>query len=195
MNYGIYDMRTENSSVEKIQARRNELTKIMLEYQQKGKIATRDQYLEELAKSGFCIDIATLYRDKIAINRTNTFVEEIAESQYSAMQEDIYNKILYIEEQALLLYDKDWKVSRIVKRNLPNGSITESSIVHDDKPKLQCLGLIKDLQTLKQNMLKGENIQLGVTLMGKKLGQVKEELELVTKERDKLKKLNYAKRN
>lgn len=188
-------MRTKKSSVENIGTRRNELRKIMLEYQQKGKLATRDQYLEELAKRGFCIDIATLYRDKIAINRTNTFVEDIAESQYSAMQEDIYNKLLYVEEQALQLYDKDWKTSRFFKRSLPTGTITESSIVQDDKPKIQCLGLIKDLQALKQNMLRGENIQLGVTLIGKKFDQVKEELALVTKERDKLKRLSYANRN
>lgn len=175
-------MRTQNSSVKKIQARRNELRKIMLEAQHTGKPRTREELLKQLAEKGFDIDFSTLYRDKIEINRTNTFIEDIAESEYSPMQEDIYNKLLYVEEQALQLYNKDWKISRFVKRNLPDGSITESSIVHDDKPKLQCLGLIKDVQILKRNALKGDPVNLSFVMLSKKLSNLKEELGLTTRQ-------------
>ena len=150
------DMRTENSSVEKIQARRNELRKIMLEEQHTGIIHTREELLKQLAEKGFHIDFATLYRDKIEINRTNTFIEDIAESEYSALQHDIFNKLLFVEEQALQLYRKDLKITRMIARKMPNGTIMETSTQRDEfRPKIQCLILIKDVQTLKHNALKG----------------------------------------
>ncbi|MGB6464386.1 MAG: hypothetical protein WBF38_09215, partial [Nitrosotalea sp.] len=56
------------------------------------------------------------------------------------------------------------------------------SIVHDDKPKLQCLGLIKDVQILKRNALKGDPVNLSFVMLSKKLSNLKEELGLTTRQ-------------
>ena len=55
---------------------------------------------DQLDKSGFEMSASTIYRDMTAINRENTWVRDLAESNYSVYQENISNTFDWLEMQA-----------------------------------------------------------------------------------------------
>ena len=51
----------------------------------------------ELEKQGFKVSFATIYRDMTSINQKNTWVRDLASSNYSAYQESISQNLEWIE--------------------------------------------------------------------------------------------------
>jgi hypothetical protein len=182
-------MKTKNSTAESIGARRETLRKIIAEHDNKGEPYTREQLLKELADKGFEIDYATLYRDRTTINRSNPWLEDMVESNYSAMQEEIYNQLLLVQDECWKNYRKVWTKCRIVTRTTPTDNVVEKCIEkNESNTKTKFLEIIENCQLVKQNLLKGENVQLAVKLVGNKVEELLDELAIVKKERDILKK-------
>lgn len=169
----------ERLVVEDIQSRRNALRKIILEYEKQDKEITRNALLKELDKKGFHIDMATLYRDRTSLNKENTFIEDIAaESNYSAYIEEMFEKIHRVEEKAGQLYEMKWTDDKIIKRETRDGQFKEEHHTSENPgPKIGLLNVILKCQEAKLKMFSGDNINISVTLLGRKLEEYKVELE------------------
>ena len=87
--------------IEDVTIRRREVMKIINQLRKKGQRVNRYTVKDQLDKLGFQISISTIYRDMTAINRENTWIRDLAESNYSAYQEEIDNNLEWIANQAV----------------------------------------------------------------------------------------------
>jgi hypothetical protein len=140
-----------HGSIEDTQHRRQSLAKIVMDFRRQGKQITRYGLQPELKKVGFDVSYSTVYRDLTVLNRANTYVRDLSESNYSAYQEDIANSLDWVEQQARAEF-------------------------LDNKTYFY-LGIIMKVQDLKIKHTNGDNINISVALLGKKLDQMKSELQ------------------
>ena len=89
---------------------------------------------------------STVYRDMTAINRENTWVRDLAESNYSAYQEDISNTFDWLEMQASKQFES----------------------THDHV----WLNIILKVQDSRIKHTNGDNINMSVALLGKKFNEL-----------------------
>ena len=136
-------------SVEDTFARRTKLLEIVNDFRSKGKLINRYSLQPELEKQGFKVSFATIYNDMTAINRNNSWVRDLASSNYSAYQEDISSNLEWIEEQARKQF--------------------ESSKNH------VWLNIIHRVQETKMKHTNGENINISAAMLGKQFNKLKEE--------------------
>ena len=74
-----------------------------------GKMITNANIVTGLEGKGLKnLDRSKLYRLKQSASEKNNFVLNIAKSQYSAMVQDIYDKILFIEDKISGQAEADW---------------------------------------------------------------------------------------
>jgi Fe2+ or Zn2+ uptake regulation protein len=163
---------------EDVTMRRLEVQKIALQLKQKGKPVNRYSVYPLLKKKGFVTSYTTVYRDINAISRENTWVRDLAESNYSAYQEEISNRLQWIEDQAEKQYKKKWKTAKksIKNQKTKEGALetTEQSITTENaQPKIGFLKIIKEVQELKMKHTNGENINISAALLGKKFNKIK----------------------
>ena len=69
-----------------------------------GKLVNRHSLQFALEQAGFKASFATVYRDMTAINQKNTWVRDLAQSNYLAHQEQITNNLEWIETKAAQQY-------------------------------------------------------------------------------------------
>ena len=82
-------MRMPTVAVEDTQLRRQTLAKIVIRLRKERKPVTRYTLQPLLKEEGFDVSFATIYRDLTSLNQSNTYVRDLAESNYSAYQEEI----------------------------------------------------------------------------------------------------------
>jgi Fe2+ or Zn2+ uptake regulation protein len=138
-----------NGTIDDTQLRRQTLAKIVIEFRKEKKQVTRYTLQPELAKRGFDVSFATIYRDLTILNRDNTYVRDLAESNYSAYQEEIAESLDWVESQARTEYE-----------------LTQNHVF---------LNVILKVQDLKMKHTNGENINISAALLGKKFNQLKQE--------------------
>lgn len=178
-----------HTTVEDIEVRRQALLDVILETRKKRKLLTRKAMIDGMKKKGFDVDVATLYRDRTALNRTNNFVRDLAESNYSAIQEDIQEVLDWVEQEAERQYRKTWTNSKTVKKEIPtNEGLVEIEEVTTTgevaAAKAAFLKIIKEVQELKNKLIHGENIQLSVALLKDKIRKLESENEELKKSGD-----------
>lgn len=71
-------------SVEDVMARRETLLKIITQFKKEEKHISRFSLQPALKEAGFDVSFSTVYRDMTIINRENTWVRDLVESNYSA---------------------------------------------------------------------------------------------------------------
>lgn len=175
-----------SQSVAAINARRDKIRIVMDKMAEKGKPITAHALLAECHKADIKISYGALVRDRIAINKTNTFVENIAESEYSAAMEEIWQSLDYIHAEAIDNYQRTWKQIQTRIRDTPKGKIKEVTETHNQAgPKAMFLQIAKDALDLKLKYMSGDAVKLSVVLLNKKLAEFREQLELAKRERDK----------
>ena len=140
--------------VEDVTVRRREIMKIITQLRKKGQRVNRYTVKEQLNKSGFEPSVSTVYRDMTAINRENTWVRDLAESNYSAYQEDISNTFDWLEMQASKQFES----------------------THDHV----WLNIILKVQDSRIKHTRGENINISVALLGKKFKELEDDKQSIT---------------
>lgn len=144
----------------------------------------------ELEKKDYHITRGTLYFDRIAIAKMNTFVRDMAESSYSQIIEDIYNNIGLIEAEAFQLANMTWQKERVTRTDLPKakntkGAAKQSKVEEVERnnfiPKERFLRLALECQTAKTNLLKGDVTNITVAMLSKRLDQYRLQLEEIIK--------------
>lgn len=144
-------MRMINGSIDDTHHRRLTLSKIVVDFKRQGKQITRYALQPELKKAGFSVSYSTVYRDLTVLNRKNTYVRDLSESNYSAYQEGIANSLDWVEQQARTEFLKNKMYFY--------------------------LGIIMKVQDLKMKHTSGDNIQVSAALLGKKFDQMHTELK------------------
>ena len=140
-----------NGSIDDTQHRRQTLAKIVIDFKRQGKQITRYTLHPALKKTGFNVSYSTVYRDLTVLNRDNTWVRDLSESNYSAYHEEIANSLDWVEQQAR-------------EEFLKNRAYFN-------------LGIILKVQDLKIKHTNGENINVSAALLGKKFNQMQTELQ------------------
>jgi len=157
--------------------RRVELQKIIDEFKKKGVPITRQGLIDELQKKGYTSNRNILYDDRTALNKDNTFISDLTESNYSQMMQDIYEKLSWVEEQAMTQYNKKWTNSKLVTKNTAQGTFEETHTTDEiAQPKAAFLSIIKDTQKLKYEFLTGNNIHLSAVLLMQKFQQLNQKI-------------------
>ena len=137
--------------IEDVTIRRREVMKIMTHLRKNGQRVNRYTVKEQLDKSGFEMSASTIYRDMTAVNRENTWVRDLAESNYSAYQEEIDNNL-------------EWMAHQAVKKFKETGDHV-------------WLNILLKTQESKMKHTTGENINISVALLGEKCRKKIAELE------------------
>lgn len=181
-------MRSKGTTVEDINLRRDVLAKIISDLKVEGVPVTKKILVEKMAKKGYKMDDSTLHRDRTELNKKNTFVRDMGESNYSSYIEEIATTLDYVTNEALAIYEAEWnkvavntktKGGRIVKGRVVGGE----TVFHERKAeknalhaKIQALRIINDATKCKLELLKGDTINISVALLGQKLNKLKDEV-------------------
>jgi len=171
-------MKAEGSNSTIIEKRRKALRRIISNYGQKGEKPSRKDLLFELSKKGFKIDLSTLYRDKTKINEESSFLRDIAETNYSAYVEEMWENLDFVIENSIEIYHKNFPITKTTKHE-KNGKIetTIQTIKNHPESKQKFLRLILDATMEKVSLFSGSTINFSVAFLSKKMHQFKAENE------------------
>jgi len=148
----------------------------------KNLMVTNANLVSGLAKKGLKdVDRSKLYRLKLAMNYENNFVLNIAESQYSAMIQDIYDKLLFVEDKVAPLCEQDWTVETISTGDGDRNNFVKSES-NQHKPKVDFYRLIVDIQTAKMKLLTGDIMNVSVAMIEKNFSKIRDERDDYKKE-------------
>ena len=165
-------------SVDDIAGRRLMLAKVIEKAQTDDKHLTEKEQLAIMKKKGYNMSRATLYTDKTALNRSNTFVRDLAESNYSKYIEDIFKTLDFVEAEARIQYNKKWTQDKVVKKETQDGVMVETHITEEQAmPKNMFLLTIARAAELKARLLAGDAVHISVALLAQKFAKMTNELE------------------
>ena len=121
------------------------------------------------------------FRDRLAVNKTSSYVVDLCQSNYSAYLENIDFKLSFIETEAINLYNKTWNQNKTIEKSVViEGNITPVTEVHTTSdiaaPKLKALEIMRDIQKLKLEMTNGDYLNLSAALLGQKYREMEDEL-------------------
>lgn len=162
-----------------ITVRREAVLRIVNELKKKGITINRYTVHQSVVNAGFDVDESTVYRDLVAINRENTWIRDLAESNYSQYQESIHETLNWIEVEAKKQYKKKWTMSKRVSKQVhakDEGIIDliEQTVTAElAAPKAAFLKIIAEVQDLKIKHTNGENINISAALITQEFQDIK----------------------
>jgi len=162
------------------------LRKVETELVKEGKPLTNQNLLRGLEAKGLKnIDRNKLYYLKKALGENNGFVLSIAESQYSPMVQDIYDKILLIEDKCFELAGKDW-TQHETETSVGDGDrdsyTRDKTVDNEHKPQHDFYKLALDCQTAKTKILSGDVINVSVAMIERNFNRLRDEKEEIKQE-------------
>lgn len=159
-------------SPEEIVERRRCLKLILEEYRRQLKDFTIPMLVSELHLEGWKADRSSIYRDRKAIQKSNAWVQNLAESTYSERQEDIDNIVIYTIKEAKKNYEKDWIITKAIKRTTPKGAVVEAHTSSEiPGAKKMFLDVMQKGAELQMKHTNGENINRSAAMLGIELDE------------------------
>jgi len=129
-------VRKGRSSIEEILTRQKKLGDIIVKYHEDNKEPSNNQLIKSMREIGYdTYNYMTLNRDMKHINRQNTFVRDLAESNYSYIVETQMNKLTSVQKTVDSWEQSPPEIIRRVmraKRN-PNFDHTDLKRMQDEK--------------------------------------------------------------
>ncbi|MGI0027824.1 MAG: hypothetical protein ACREAD_08305 [Nitrosopumilaceae archaeon] len=169
------------NSIEDAVLRRRSLLKIITQFKKEGKQISRFTLQPALKEVGFDVSFATVYRDMTVLNRENTWVRDLVESNYSAYQEQIYDTLEMVEREALELYQNKPEICRKIHKEISkNGTVTtieETTTEEVANMTSLLLEIILKVQALKIKHFHGDNINVSAALLSAELQDAKDKLQ------------------
>ena len=174
-----------------ITLRRNILSNILADDARSArhKPMKRTDIIEAMRNAGYRdYSIMAYHRDKTALNASSTFVQDLCQSNYSAYIEEIYNKLIFLEEQAVDMYSQDWNSDKTILKKIEGISDEPEKIMQEihktapaAAPKLKALELVAKAQEIKAKIITGDTLQLSAAMLGQKYSEMQEEIERLRK--------------
>lgn len=139
----------------------------------------------ELVKRGYSVDMHTLKKDICVLNKNNTYVIDIATTNYSAMIENIFEGFQQCIRQCDEIYAKKWTNSKSIRRTVESDDgttnvIEEVTTMELAGPKTKVTDIKLKCYKYMLNALEGDVINTASGLMLKefqKLTALKDSLE------------------
>lgn len=166
------------NSVQNILERRAILSTIINEFEDTGKPYTKVNLLTKLKERGYDIHWRTLHRDLTELNKSNTFVLDIAQKTYSYHLDENFKRLEFIMNGLDDIINTKWTNSKTIQREIPseNGNIVMTEKVTTPEiaePKLKAYALQKEIIALKFRVFEGDIIDTSVALMLKEFQKIK----------------------
>lgn len=138
----------------------------------------RAEIIAEMAKLGFTMSGSTLYRDQTSNAHKNNFVKELmTEGNYSRFQDHSMQLVTFVEEEAILNYQKTWTMGKTIQRKTAKGTFTETVVTEElATPKAQFLTILANVVKLRTDLTNGKNIKLASALAAREHRKLKEQL-------------------
>ena len=127
-----------------------------------------------------------LYKDRLTLDSDNNYIRHFL-PRYSRVQEDIFNRLNWMEDQCLELFDSDWQMEKHITRDTKDG-VMKTVIIEDQskKGKLDAIKTLTKVMELKQKHCEGQNIQISAVIVQKEIATKKVQLIKLTEENKKL---------
>jgi hypothetical protein len=179
-------MKTQGSTHANQERRRLAIVKIISQLRKEHKPVNRFTVLPLIRAEGYDVEEGTVYRDLTVINRENTWVRDLVESNYSAYQERIAENLDFMEKEAIENYHKSWTMNKTVKRVVSNEkgnfeTIEETITQEMASPKAQFLLILGKVQELRMKHTHGDNINISAALLSAELQDAKDSLQKLSK--------------
>jgi hypothetical protein len=158
---------------------------------------TNKNLLLGLEKKGMKnVDRNKLYHLKKTLGENNQFVLSIAQGQYSSMVQDIYEKIMIIEDECYALAKQDW-TQHETETSIGDGTENDrqtytknKTVDNEHKPKHDFYKLALDCQTAKTKILSGDVINVSVAMIEGNFARIRDENAEYVKEIQRLREKN-----
>lgn len=161
-----------------IKKRRDTVQLIINDLHKEGKPIRPRTIHERLKEKGYEVDTVTLYFDRKYLAEHNSFVRDIAESNYSQMIEDHHTNVSHIRDQALELAEKLWQKTKAKRKIAGETTTTETEMIEDEAiPRERFYRLALDCERQLLELLKGDVLNYSVAFLQKKLQTYKAEVE------------------
>jgi hypothetical protein len=168
----------------------NTMNDVQMELAKQGKPISPKALMLGMETKGYKINYQQYLTVKKKINEQCTFVTDIAESDYSSMIRDIYEKIVFIETECLDLAKEDWRIRKQRTGDATDEGSRNTWVETEDnqhKPKHDFYDLALKCQKEKRELLKGDVINVSGALLSQKFQQVRDESEEKSNEIKRLK--------
>ena len=144
-----------------------------------GKMITNANLVTGLEAKGLkVLTRGKLYRLKQTASEKNNFVLNIARSQYSAMVQDIYDKILFIEDKIAGLAEDDLTMHE-TETSTGDGEHANyektKTIDNQHKPRHDFYRLLLDCQTAKTKILSGDIMNVSIAMIEQNFNKLRDE--------------------
>jgi cell division protein FtsB len=158
-----------------------------------GKMITNQNIATGLEAKGLkSLTRGKLYRLKQTASEKNNFVLNIARSQYSAMVQDIYDKILFIEDKISGLAEDDWTMHE-TETSSGDGDHANfektKTIDNQHKPRHDFYRLLLDCQTAKTKILSGDVMNVSIAMIEQNFNKLRDERDEYLKEIKRLREI------
>ena len=143
-----------------------------------GRPPSRQEILSEMKRIGFEISIATLWRYRGKINKIRSAVRDLLEEgTYSAYFDHNMEILDYIEEQAVLQYQKKWTNSKTVTK-LNDEDVTTETYTTDEiaGPKHAFLNVLTKVVELRNRATNDDNLDLSCAMLSEEFDNLKDKL-------------------
>lgn len=175
---------------EEIKFRQKVLGQIIEEARAREDIINENFLLMKMKSNGFPdYTRMKLYTDRFAIDSQNNYIRHFL-PRYSRYQEDIANRLDWMEDQCMELFESDWMVEKHLYKQTKDGEF-HSVVIEDQnkKAKLDCIKTLSKVVELKQKHCEGQNIQIAAVVVGKELTNKK---KLIKDQQEEIKQLKIA---
>ena len=163
------------------------LREVEISLMREGKALTNKNLIVGLELKGLKVDRNKLYTLKQSLNKKNNFIVSISESQYSAMVQDVYDKIMYIEDKCTALAEEDWTTHTISTGNGDRNNFQKHER-NQHKAKLDFCRIVLDCQNAKAKLLQGDVINVSVALIERNFDRLRDENAEYVREIQRLRK-------
>lgn len=164
------------SAATEILKRHKAIRDIIDECHKEGRPVENSHILRRLNEMGIEIKLRQLQSDRTAINQESSFLSDLGESNYSAYMQEIMDDLDLIRKAAWEKYNAVWNTKKAKEKTVDGKKTTEKEVIENDAaPKARFLEIFLQCQNIKLSLLKGDNVDLAMDMLSKKLHTVKEE--------------------
>lgn len=175
--------------------RQAQITLIIAKFNSIGQIPTVYTIQKELKESTrkIIVDIRTIYRDLIEINKENSFVKDLAQYHYSKMVETAYTNYAWVYNQARKNYLKKWTLSKTITRTTKEEEIVEEVTTEEiAQPKIAFLNIMLNSQKSMEDIIDGRTQQVSVALISRRFVELERELDEAKQYKSKYEKFSSS---
>ncbi len=178
--------------------RQAQIALLIAKFNSIGQAVTVHTIQKELKKSArpIIVDIRTIYRDLIEINKENSFVLELAQYHYSKMVETAYTNYAWIYNEARKSYLKKWTLSKMITRTSKEEETVEEITTEEiAQPKISFLNIMLNSQRFMEDIIDGRSQKISVALLSRRFVELERELDEANQYKSKYEKLRYSENN